>query len=462
MCNIITFRFACQHTLRRRRSRCNGTKHKITATSTKAACVAESFLTIYPRIECGPCQHKAWEDRWKLKLERANTFLTKLRQRDMPGVEEVTLQVKELEAEYATESWHTRNMFAHASKPSVTRVQHGRYEKKPSKLPQELHPGDIVDKAAKTWAEMNDHDYDDNYEASTDPIHPVSTDYSHPLDDDDGDWILQHLEPEDGADIHSGSGMDFSTDDHGWNWDNDNNINTATELANNEQQKHNTRQDNEESTTMLVKETETNFVTCTLNTDASQPTSIITIHPSASTTEEEKERKEKVDRVIQTFWSVVHYNHDHDHDHNHNQNTQSIPTLAAKSPPPSSPSLPPNDNNTLTVSDRPAPLLPQNTHLPRPRPLLESHNHHPPTLWIDGPSDPPHFHVQQSPRSSNSTRAWYDKQRAFLRQRRDEEEGGRGADSGKFYRDWLLVSRCEIRDFEGPEGRVIRDPLVGK
>jgi hypothetical protein len=104
MCNIITFRFVCQHTLRRRRSRCSGTKHRITANSIKAACVAESFLTIYLRIQCGPCQHTTWEAEWKLKLERANTFLTKLRQRNLPGVEEITALVKELEAEYTTAS----------------------------------------------------------------------------------------------------------------------------------------------------------------------------------------------------------------------------------------------------------------------------------------------------------------------------------------------------------------------
>lgn len=215
MCNIVTFRFTCQHTLRRRRSRCNGTKHKITAHSIKAACIAESFLTIYLRIDCDSCQHRAWEDAWRLKLERANTFLEKLRQRSLPGVSDVSDLIKSLEAEYAAATWDTRNMFAHGPKPSITRVKQNHYEKAASKLPQEVHPEDVVEKAVKEWEEMGEEDYDGNYKASTDPGHPVSTDYSHPHNDDDEEWILQHLSPED---VEPGVNDAVDLHAHSWRW----------------------------------------------------------------------------------------------------------------------------------------------------------------------------------------------------------------------------------------------------
>jgi hypothetical protein len=157
-------------------------------------------------------------------------FLTIFHQRAMPGVEEIAVLVESLEAEYAIASWHTRTMFAHASRPSVTRVKHSWHEKAASKLPQEVRPEDIIENKAKEWTEMDDHDYDGNYEASTDPIHPVSTDYSHPLDDDDGAWILQHLSDIDVAYADNSAGFDVESG-HGWSWDEDNNVSDALQAT---------------------------------------------------------------------------------------------------------------------------------------------------------------------------------------------------------------------------------------
>ncbi|KAF2027607.1 hypothetical protein EK21DRAFT_71615 [Setomelanomma holmii] len=295
MCNIVTFRFTCQHTLRRQRSRCGGTKHKITASSRKAACIAKSLLTIHLGVECGPCQHRAWEGAWKLTLERANKFLEKVQQRDMPGVTEIGALVKELEVKYASASWDTRNMFAPEVKPKVSRVKHSWYEKLPSPLPHEVLPEDVVDFKAKQWHEMDEHDYDGNYVASTDPVHPVTTDYSHPLDDDDGSWILQHISLEEVQAAASDEWMDFNKGSQ-WTWD---------------------------------------------------------------------------------------------------------------------------DSDTISIK-------PQTTSPPPP----------------PRPSTPP---------IPNSTRAWYDNQRKVLNQRKK-------SDINKFYRDWLYLSRCEMRGFEGPEGRHIGEP----
>jgi hypothetical protein len=94
MCNIIQFLFSCQHSARLPRSRCKGTKHKVTRTSVRAACTAECFLTIRLQTECSSCQHKTWQEGWKLKLERARTFLAKLTEKRMPGIEAVATLVK--------------------------------------------------------------------------------------------------------------------------------------------------------------------------------------------------------------------------------------------------------------------------------------------------------------------------------------------------------------------------------
>jgi hypothetical protein len=327
MCNIITFRFVCQHTLRRRRSRCSGTKHRITANSIKAACVSESFLTIYLRIQCGPCQHTTWEAEWKLKLARANTFLTKLRQRNLPGVEEITALVKELDAEYTTASWDTRTMFAHAPKASITRVKHSQYERKASKLPQEVRPEDVVDKATKKWTEMAVDDYDDDYIASTDPIHPVSTDYSHPLDNDDGAWILQHLSSEDAAGIQSDLGLGFNNADHGWNWADDSSS-PETEVQKYEWQEQETVQDNEKARAQPFDATTTGVIACGPAIYASSSTT--TFHLTNPTTKAEDEHKARVDQVIETFQSVI----------NNKAAAQSHPALQSPNH---------NDNNTLTA-----------------------------------------------------------------------------------------------------------------
>ncbi|KAH4046019.1 hypothetical protein HBH49_192340 [Parastagonospora nodorum] len=430
MCNIVTFQFTCQHTLRRRRSRCGGTRHKITTKSTKAACTAESFLTIYLQIECDRCQHTAWEDTWKLKLERANAFLAKLQEQDMPGVEEIAALVKDLDAEYATASWNTRTMFAHGPKPSVTRVKYSHYEKAASKLPQEVRPEDVVVKADKEWTEMDDLDYDGNYEASTDPVHPVSTDYSHPLDDDDGAWILEHLSEAGVVQTPDAINLDFENG-HGWSWgegNSDPEVQTSadawleevvsplqgTELGHAAEKSDNTLM--------------------AWGPKANAPVSKATIQLNGLTRREEQ-RSAKIERVIAAFWSVVNHN------------------VPSTEPQPSTP--PPSAGETSVI-----PLVEtfnlSTTHRKPPSAPYER------SPWTDGPSDLPPTSPSSTPPASaprsttppspKSTRSWYDKQRKILNQRRED-------DRNKYYRDWLYISRCEIRDFEGSEGNVIRGPM---
>ncbi|KAH7359657.1 hypothetical protein BKA66DRAFT_400831, partial [Pyrenochaeta sp. MPI-SDFR-AT-0127] len=217
MCNVIMFQFACRHTLRRRRSRCKGTKHKKTRTSIKAACTAESFLTIVVRVDCGPCQYASWEHEWMLKLERAKFFKQKYKEYGMPGVEIITNLVEELENDYSSALWSSRNMFAQTPRSSVPRVPISEYRKTPSPLSNEVHSEDIVEVTRnKIWTEMDVNEYDCNYIAIT---NPTSTDCSHPLDDDDGSWALDYLSSEKKEYPSENIELDFHAS--GWNWGDD-------------------------------------------------------------------------------------------------------------------------------------------------------------------------------------------------------------------------------------------------
>jgi hypothetical protein len=410
MCNIVTFRFICEHTLRRQRSRCGGTKHRITSSSIKAACIAESYLTIHLKIGCGACQHKAWEESWELKLEIANTFLAKLRQRNMPGAAETCALVRELETQYATATWDTRNMFASVPKPSVKRVKHNYYEKAASKLTQEVLPEDVIEKKHKEWAKMDEEDYDGNYVASTDPIHPVSTDYSHTLDDDDGAWILQHLSPQE---IEPSLSDGFDLHNHGWSWgESDNGLHTE-EVT---QPEHIAEDFSEDKGTISTRSNTSMDLVAWGPEITKTSTSKITMNGQH---DNEAQHSARVKQVLNAFWSAVN----------------AAPLDPRDTPTPHSTNL----DNLLEDLDLSKGHSAQSTSTIIPR-------QHPCT---DFPPRPP-----LRP-STYSTRSCYDEQREILRRRKD-------ADVNKYHADWLHVSRCEMRDAEGPEGRKIWEPLKVK
>jgi hypothetical protein len=374
---------------------------------------------------------------WKLKLARANTFLTKVRQRAMPGSEEIAVLVKNLDAEYTTASWNMRTMFAHVPKPSITRVKHSWYEKATSKLPRELRPEDIIEKKTKEWTEMDDADYDGNYEASTDSVHPVSADYSHLLDDDDGAWTLQHISEEDIAGTQDSVGFDFSNG-HGWSWGEDNNVSDTLETTG-QWQESPTEQNEKDRSTRSNQDTEENLVAEAPSADSTYSTDDIYITARQG---KEAEHKAEIKEVIQAFWSVV----------NHNEKYTEPQT------PPTTPA--PNTNALASILAC--------LHVDECKPFSTLEPITPPrerTLWTDGPSgSPPTLPTTVPPKSPlppprpltppspNSTRAWYDKQRKILKRRRE-------TDITKYYSDWLYISRCEIQDFEGPDGNMIREPL---
>jgi len=406
MCNVIHLLFACDHLLKVRRSQCKGTRHKITRTSIRAACAAESFLTLNIQSDCSSCEHRTWESGWISKLARAATFLAKLREKRLPGANEVSALVEDLETKYQAASWDARHMASHAFKKSVTRVGVTHHTTARSPLQQELHPEDVVDAGRKKqWTDMKEQDYDGGYIASTDPIHPVHTDYSHPWDDDNGAWILNHLSAEELASQNEDVSLDL--DHHHWNWDTDAHANNfSSEPAH-----------------------------------WSTGTNALIASSSLAQAHEEAVREDQIQQVIQAFWEVV----------NNTANTT---------------------NNTSTDTNRPdadqgphnlTPFLQNLDMTPTTRPTT------PPSQashWTDGPSDawppappstcPPSSPLSPAlPKSPNSTRASFDKQRRYLKRRLQ----GDGNQAG-YCSHWLLVSRWEARAFEGPEGRFVPDPQM--
>ncbi|KAF2624721.1 hypothetical protein BU25DRAFT_347286 [Macroventuria anomochaeta] len=196
MCKIMEYWFSCQHGFQLRISQCGGTKHRKVRGGLTAACKSESYLNIVFSIDCGPCQHETFEKGWNRKLEWAKTFRGKLREKEMPGMQEVAALVEQLEDDFNTASWNTRAVFPHFHKERSVRASLGHFRKAPSPLRQEVLPSDIREPPEVIDPNHPDHEYDWDYIASTDPLHPVDVNYTHPLEEVDPCWMLNHLSPE--------------------------------------------------------------------------------------------------------------------------------------------------------------------------------------------------------------------------------------------------------------------------
>ena len=206
MCKIVRYQFACQHGFRQRRSKCGGTKHRRTRSGLTPACKSEAYLSIKLPVTCGPCQHAAFEERWKHKLAAADAFLEKLKENDFPGVYEVTALVEHLGDDFNTASWHTRTLFPHALKEHTVRVERGHFERRSSPLRCAVSPADIPEPPHVVVDSSHpDYQYDGDYVASTDPLHPV-----------DVSWMLQHLSLEEFEQDSSGVGFDAREAENAW------------------------------------------------------------------------------------------------------------------------------------------------------------------------------------------------------------------------------------------------------
>lgn len=445
MCKVVKYWFACHHEFRLRHSKCGGTKHKNTRSGLTTACKSESYLNFVFAINCGPCQHQAFEDAWKHKLRLAEAFLEKLKEKDFPGVQEVAALVEQLKDEFNTATWDTRALFPHAHKERTVRVSLGHFEKTPSPLRREVLPEDIPEPPEVIGPDHPDYEYDWDYVASTDPIHPVDTDYAHPLDEVDPGWMLNHLSPEEFEQCGEGVGFDA------------NEANTAWISSLGEPNIGST--DWGEDTSDWAPET---AAPSRSNIDPNQALERSTRATPANSqieicTQDKHLVAESVEMVIHEFWSLVNGGIPGKHSSQHVASAldedvdDAFKGLHISNPP--------NDSEETSQTGL---LTPPRT---------------PPRLLTDGSCDfefpalsPPNTSASlpsvsadtQSPSSisqsagtsaPNLTRSFYDRWRGHISPTRD-------VDRLKFDRELLFLSRCEIKDVEGPNGRFMLDPQV--
>lgn len=434
MCKIIKYWFSCDHGFRPRGSRCKGTKHKHLRSGKVAACKSESYLNITIPTDCGPCQHQSFENRWKRKLSLARNFLETIREKNFPGVTEVAVLVEQLEQEFDTASWGSRALFPHLHGEKKERINLGYFEKKPSPLRCEVRPEDVCEPEESMHPDHPDYEFDWDYVASTDPLRPVDTNYAHPTDDMDHNWMPDDLTSEEGEKSGTEGGFDASDMERKWtdnleephaftlSWGDDGsdwdlNITVTASPPHN---------------TLWAADPEAHAIATTTRNDL--------------TSDNETVRQARVDMIIHEFWTLV--NEEDPCDQSREPTSPASIDLTAHF----------NDIDISNPSSTKPDLLTQPPTPPHP-PTDASHNSTSQCLTASAsqPLQPPPTHHPFKnvlpTKPSTSRRSLYDKWRSHISNTRD-------VDKVKFNQDLLLLSRCELRDFEGPDGRRVPDPQV--
>jgi hypothetical protein len=297
MCKVTQYQFSCEHHLKLCKSRCRGTKEKKTRSSAKAACCAEPYIYIKLSFACSKCQQDFWLASWQGRLDRAIAFRDALREKEgLLGAVEVAGLVKELREEYASAAWDINKMFPHARNSNVGRValkQGNKRQRMSSLLRNEVEPHLVVLPPEKEHGWIENDDDEEDFVRSTDPLHPICTDYSHPLDDVDDGWLSELFTAEELQ--TSAADNDFVIDHsfgHVWDWGD------GVTIANN----------SAEANSVRLHET----------TDASDSTDLTAWGPNADPsssppfeiglngvpTEEEK-KNTMIEEVIRAFWDFV-------------------------------------------------------------------------------------------------------------------------------------------------------------
>jgi hypothetical protein len=442
MCKVVKYWFACHHGFRLRHSTCGGTKHKSTRSGLATACRSESYLNFVFAVDCGPCQHQAFERGWKHRLTLAETFLEKLKEKGLHGVREVEALVEHMKEEFDTATWNTRTLFPHAHKERTVRVSLGQFQKAPTPLSREVLPEDIPEPFKVIGSDHPDYKYDWDYVASTDPIHPIDTNYAHPLDAVDPSWVLHHLSPEDLEQSGDGFGFDTSEADTIWG--------SSLEGV------------NVESTVWV--EDASGWTSEAAGFGQSQapgdPVHAAAPEPQIEGyAEDDNLLSERVDMMIQCFWKVV--NGDTVSDPMSQTATSSmcesldnacqglhisnihgdegLPQTGLLTPPPTSPRLL-IDGCCDLESSTSSPLTPSKDSTS----LL---------TMEDGPQSS--FAVLQSAAASapKPTSAYCDRWR-------QDVTSIKNVDRARYNRELLCLSRWEIKDAEGPNGRFVIDPQL--
>jgi hypothetical protein len=162
----------------------------------------------------------------------------------------------------------------------------------------------------------------------------------------------------------------------------------------------------------------------------------------ADTIEDAKFQKDAVDEVVRAFWSIINTESSSPH---HTTHTQTPPDQNLSHILSSLNISSPTDNHHRYSLSPTVPTCTASKHTSTPRTDGPADDI-PPTLLPTPPPSRPH-----TTPTPNSTRAWYNKQRQILTQRKH-------TDLTKFYADWLYICRCEMWDFEGVGGRLISEP----
>jgi hypothetical protein len=96
------------------------------------------------------------------------------------------------------------------------RVSLGQFHKALSPLSGEVLPDEIPDPVEVIGPDHPDYVYNYDYVASTDPVHPVDTNYAQPFDEVDPAWMLNRLSPEEFEQSGEGIGFDANEADMLW------------------------------------------------------------------------------------------------------------------------------------------------------------------------------------------------------------------------------------------------------
>lgn len=420
MCKVAQYQFSCEHYFKLCRSRCGGTRCKTTRSKrTKAACCAEAYITIKLPFDCNKCQQDMWITCWKKKLERASTFRDKLVEKHLPGAAEVAQLVKNLEDEYEDAAWHLRKLFPQATKPNIDRPKPTCKDEKrvTSLLKEEVQPHEVM--LPGEMEQQEEHDDTDDYERSTDPFHPITMDYSHPLDGVDDSYLLDHFTSEELASSLDGdTTAGFDPGDSGWDWGGYDCTKDSYETASNQWEG-----------AQEAQETNSGLIAWGPEADQSFPAAEINMN-GLRTVDDAK--KTQIEQTLKAFWKAV------DDDTDKQQELQRPCTPSKKA-------------QDVALSEQ------YETHFrsdncnsdPSVVPDCPLDSEY---IWTDGAaSEPPSPPRPSNPPSPNSTRAKYDKMRRAIQKYLV-------SDPRKYYALRLQLSRMEIRDFVGPEGEMIYDP----
>lgn len=214
----------------------------------------------------------------------------------MPGVQEVAALIETLEEDFNSASWSTRALFPHSHKERGVRINLGHFEKAPSPLRQEVFPDDVPEPPNVVDSDNLDYVYDWDYVASTDPIHPVDTNYAHPLDDIDPSWMLNHLSLEDFE--ASGGEVGFDANEAELLWtDGVNTSNQAATTWNDDIEHWDQNEPNTEKTDPV-----NDNAACDYKAGLSPPTPTSGLHSQKN---DNLSQQERIQMVVNEFWKIV-------------------------------------------------------------------------------------------------------------------------------------------------------------